>query len=67
MPPQQQVAHQATRIPSWLLAVGLVGFAGGTYAYVIRQLGGNLEEQLAAEAARQDSLERRPQQQQQQK
>jgi hypothetical protein len=62
-PAAQQAAHQATRIPSWLLATALVGFAGGTYAYVLKQLGGNLNETLEAEAARQEALERRSQQQ----
>jgi len=56
MPPP---TTQATRVPSWLLASGLVAFAGATYAYVLRQVGPNLNDQLEAEARRQDELERR--------
>jgi hypothetical protein len=41
------------------LASGLVAFAGATYAYVLRQVGPNLNDQLEAEARRQDELERR--------
>lgn len=55
MPPPTQ----STRVPSWLLATGLVAFAGATYAYVLRQVGPNLNDQLEAEARRQDDLERR--------
>lgn len=63
MSPAQQAAHQATRIPSSVLACGLVAFAAGTYAYVLQKIGPNLEDQLEAEAARQEALERRAQQQ----
>lgn len=50
----------ATRaVPSWLLATGLVAFAAGTYAYVLQKIGPNLNNQLEAEAARQDELERK--------
>lgn len=58
-PDQRAVVHQATRIPSWALATGLVLFAGATYAYVLKQIGPNLNEQLEAEAARQEAIERR--------
>jgi len=54
-------AGQASRIPSWALAVGLVLFAGGTYGYVLKNIGSNLTEQLEVEAARQDAAERRQQ------
>jgi hypothetical protein len=56
------VPGQATRIPSWALASGLVLFAGATYGYVLKNIGSNLTEQLEVEAARQDAIERRQQQ-----
>jgi uncharacterized protein HemX len=60
------VMKPASGIPSWALAVSLIVGAGATYAYVLKQIGPNLNDQLEAEAARQDALERRQQQQQQQ-
>jgi hypothetical protein len=52
------VAGRASGIPSWLLASLLVGGAGATYAYVLKSIGPNLNDQLEAEAARQEALER---------
>ena len=56
--PMTGVAGRASGIPSWLLASLLVGGAGATYAYVLKSIGPNLNDQLEAEAARQEALER---------
>jgi hypothetical protein len=46
-------------VPNWLLALGLLGFAGLTYANVLRRIGPNLHDQLDQEAARQDEADRK--------
>ncbi len=56
---QQAVPHPRARVPNWLLAAGLFAFSAGTYFYVMQRVGPNLNDQLEAEAARQEAAERK--------
>lgn len=47
------------RVPNWILAAGLFCFSAGTYFYVMQRVGPNLNDQLEAEAARQEAAERK--------
>jgi hypothetical protein len=48
--------HRTTRFPNWLWALGFGSISAGTYYYVVSRVGANdLNQQLAAEAARQDA------------
>ena len=49
----------ATRIPNWALATAFAGISAGTYFYVLQKVGPHLDQDLAAEAARQEAAERR--------
>lgn len=42
-----------------LLALALFGFSAATYAYVMHRVGPNLNDELEAEASRQEAAERR--------
>jgi hypothetical protein len=53
------VRRTATRIPNWALATFIAGCSAGTYYYVLQKVGPNLDQELAAEAARQEAAERR--------
>lgn len=47
------------RVPNWMLAAGLLAFSAGTYFYVMQRVGPNLNDQLEAEASRQEAAERK--------
>jgi hypothetical protein len=48
-----------TRVPNWMLATGIFAFSAATYFWVLQRVGPNLNDQLEAEAARQEAAERR--------
>jgi hypothetical protein len=56
---QQAFAAPRSRVPNWMLAAGLFGFSAFTYFYVMQRVGPNLNDQLEAEAARQEAAERK--------
>lgn len=53
------LSHPRSRVPNWLLASGLFAFSAVTYFYVMGRVGPDLNDQLEAEAARQDAAERK--------
>jgi hypothetical protein len=56
---QQAISAPRSRVPNWLVAAGLFAFSAGTYFYVMQRVGPNLNDQLEAEAARQEAAERK--------
>jgi hypothetical protein len=51
--------RQASRLPNWAIALGIGSVAAGTYGYVLKKVGPNLNQELEAEAARQEEAEKR--------
>jgi hypothetical protein len=58
-PAPSQFARRATRLPNWLLATGFFSISAFTYYYILQRVGTNVNDELEAEASRQDAAERK--------
>lgn len=59
MSPAAAAAATRSRLPNWLLASGIFCFSAATYFWVLQRVGPNLNDQLEAEALRQEAAEQR--------